>query len=61
MVEAVDAAQRYFEKDVQQYLGACPPSLRVNSWMGHVSQINAVKQNGGPRRVPQQSKGLDQT
>ena len=31
MVEAVDAVQRCFEKDVKQCFGACPPSLRVKS------------------------------
>ena len=53
MVEVVDAVQRCFENNVQQCLDACPLSLRVRSRRrGPVSQVNAVRLTGGPRRVP---------
>ena len=59
-VEAVQAVQRCFEEDVQQCLDACPRSLRVRSRGRYVSQVNAVRQTDGPRRVPQRSKDLIQ-
>ena len=58
-VEPVQAVQRCFDEDVQQCLDACPRSLRVRSRGRYVSQVNAMRQTDGPRRVPQRSKGLD--
>ena len=59
-VEAVQAVQRCFGEDVQQCLDACPRSLRVRHRERYVSQVNAVRQTDGPRRVPQRSKDLIQ-
>ena len=59
-VDAVQAVQRCFGEDVQQCLDACPRSLRVRNRERYVSQINAVRQTDGPRRVPQRSKDLIQ-
>ena len=59
-VEPVQAVQRCFDEDVQQCLDACPRSLRVRSRGRYVSQVNAVRQTDGPRRVPQRSKDLIQ-
>ena len=59
-VEAVQAVQRCFGEDVQQCLDACPRSLRVRNRERYVSQVNAVRQTDGPRRVPQRSKDLIQ-
>ena len=53
VVEAVQAVQRCFGEDVQQCLDACPRSLRVRNRERYVSQVNAVKQTDGPRRLPQ--------
>ena len=58
-LKAVQAVQRCFDEDVQQCLDACPRSLRVRSRGRHVSQVNALRQTDGPRRVPQRSRGLD--
>ena len=60
VVEAVQAVQRCFGEDVQQCLDACPRSLRVRNRERYVSQVNAVRQTDGPRRVPQRSKDLIQ-